>query len=931
MIALAIFAICALIADAERLVSPVRATSQDYYQSGKDVRAPENVINGSGMSSKPVTAASVASTDSTECAWLSDNTVETWIAFDLGTEKTVSGFRLWNYNEFFNGKSYAGRGVRTARIYVGDTMPPQGGAYFDAGAAWGRFVADAAFTKATVGDSYTGEDFRFPAPVCGRYFQIVVTSNHHAEESYLGNYAGLSEIAFYELDDKNGKSGVPPPAAMVSGRTTVVDNGLIVREVDASDGHVRSASYQLVRTRQHYLRAGSREFSLMVDGKLLTGQDEWVNPYVARQCASDGTLTTVLSFERPDGTLSVSLAYAAHPNTPLVSKTLEVRNTGKADVRVEFVNVEDFATTFWVTHSDIYRRYARFRAIGPYVGDWEDPLVAVHDAGRPRPFGMVVGNETASVLKRTGVFEDGRSLRVGTTTPDAPHPFRRWLKPGESWRSAAVFTVPYADAYGPEDAIFGTVADHVRTIASLDAPARGLRPMLVYSSWEPFTHRFDEKLVLSLAEAAAECGVTDFLADWATHANKTPSGLAFGFGDYAVDTNKFPRGLKPVFARIRELGMRPALYFCLGQISANAELMKTHPEWLVRSADGRIANLHTPGSRDATACFGTGWKDYLGGIIAGHAKEYGLSYIKLDLAIATSAYIYDPAWSGCFAKDHPGHRDRPESFDVIYSNCLAMFDRVHRAAPGAYIDCTFESAGKLQLVDYGILRHADGNWLSNIGEGMRGNNRHRLDTLPCRMRRIAWERALSVPTSALVIGNLWIDDPNRILAFKSLAGAMPVMLGDPRRVPKDARAELKRLVEAFCEAGERHGFMAYRQDLPGFGEPGEGRWDGFARINTTTRSGGIVGVFRQNAAESSRIVVVKGLEPDETYIVTRLADAAHVASATGVDLAQKGFRVAFDKVIDGELFEVVSRKLALPSSLSKLQSWGRTTGVYERK
>ena len=70
------------------------------------------------------------------------------------------------------------------------------------------------------------------------------------------------------------------------------------------------------------------------------------------------------------------------------------------------------------------------------------------------------------------------------------------------------------------------------------------------------------------------------------------------------------------------------------------------------------------------------------------------------------------------------------------------------------------------------------------------------------------------------------------------------------------------------------------------------------------RSGGIVGVFRQNAAESSRLVVVNGLDPKATYAVRRLVDSASVASATGAELAQKGFRVAFDKMIDGELFEI---------------------------
>lgn len=400
---------------ADFLVAPVNATAQSFYQSGDDERSPIHAIDGSGMSSVPVTAASAASTSTAGCVWLSENSPETWIAFDLGEEKTVTGLRLWNYNEFYGSKSYAARGIRTARIYVGDTMPPQGGAYFDAGAAWGRFVADAAFKMATASDSYTGEDFQFAAPVRGRYFQIVVTSSHRTRESHVGNHVGISEIAFY-VDSEGGRGGSP---SRPNGRVTVVDNGAIVREVDVSGGHVRSASYELSRARQNYLRGGSREFSLMVDGKLLTGQSDWKNPRILRQTASNGALNAVLSFESPDGSLSLSLAYTARPKTPLVSKTLEVKNTGMADVRVEAVNVEDFSTTFWVTHSHIYRRYARFHAIGPYVGDWEDALVAVHDAGRVRPFGIVVGNETACGAEAAGegILRGGRASRVHGVSP----------------------------------------------------------------------------------------------------------------------------------------------------------------------------------------------------------------------------------------------------------------------------------------------------------------------------------------------------------------------------------------------------------------------------------------------------------------------------------------------------------------------------------
>ena len=92
---------------ADFLVAPVNATAQSFYQSGDDERSPIHAIDGSGMSSVPVTAASAASTSTAGCVWLSENSPETWIAFDLGEEKTVTGLRLWNYNEFYGGQSYA--------------------------------------------------------------------------------------------------------------------------------------------------------------------------------------------------------------------------------------------------------------------------------------------------------------------------------------------------------------------------------------------------------------------------------------------------------------------------------------------------------------------------------------------------------------------------------------------------------------------------------------------------------------------------------------------------------------------------------------------------------------------------------------------------------------------------------------------------------
>ncbi len=84
-------------------------------------------------------------------------------------------------------------------------------------------------------------------------------------------------------------------------------------------------------------------------------------------------------------------------------------------------------------------------------------------------------------------------------------------------------------------------------------------------------------------------------------------------------------------------------------------------------------------------------------------------------------------------------------------------------------------------------------------------------------------------------------------------------------------------------------------------------WDGFQRINTETKNGGIVGVFRQGAIESKRLITVKYLDAKKIYNVKTM-DGKIVIAQTGRDLALNGFEVILNKEYDGELFEVSMEK-----------------------
>jgi alpha-galactosidase len=226
---------------------------------------------------------------------------------------------------------------------------------------------------------------------------------------------------------------------------------------------------------------------------------------------------------------------------------------------------------------------------------------------------------------------------------------------------------------------------------------------------------------------------------------------------------------------------------------------------------------------------------------------------------------------------------------------LKLFDDLHAAAPDLFIDCTFETAGKLQLMDYAIAQHADGNWLSNIEEPF--------PTGALRARHLAWWRSPALPASSLVIGNLQMNEETFEFSLKSLIGSLPIVLGDPRKIAPEKRQMIKKWSVWMQEMQKKHDYMSYRKDLPGFGEPAEGMWDGWMRINTKSKTG-IIGVFRQGAPESQRSVILRDIDPDKQYIIRLAPEGKEIMKASGKKLMENGFVVTIPGKNDGNIYEV---------------------------
>lgn len=683
------------------------------------------------------------------------------------------------------------------------------------------------------------------------------------------------------------------PFAKWTDKELILDNGIVQRTIQlpATAGKFITTSYHPINADFKYFTKTNPDFQFEINGIIYSGNGNWLLKSIAKHTDTkqgEGAAVTLLS---EDQKIELTIRFLLYPNLPVIRKDLVIKNLGEQTLMLESVDVEKFETTpYWAsTFSWICHDYGRRRSIGPYDGNMQDALITVHNSDWQQ--GIVIGNEASGVIKHTSVFWQEPTICAGLTHKDARFPFRKYIEKGQSFTTPQVFTMVYSNHKDPDEILNTAVPDFVRKHMGIRLSELEHKPTFVYNTWVPFSKNINEKLIMELAKAAAAAGMKEFVID---------DGWQDNYGDWNIDKTKFPDGLKPVFDYIKSLGMKPGLWVSVGSASPESKVYKEHPEWFVIGKDGNFANLHIADnvSQIRSASFNTGWKDYIKKILLKFSLDYGLEYLKLDFAVVTSPYRFNNEESGDYATNH-GFTDHNESFYVSYERVWQLFDELHAAKPNLFIDCTFETMGGLQLIDYAMLKHAEGNWLSNFN----GPDAK----VDLRIRNMAWWRSPAIPATALVIGNPEMQDSAWDMHIKSLAGALPIMLGDPRKLSASDLKKYRAYADWLQLMENRYGIMSFRQDLAGYGEPMEGMWDGFQRINTETKSGGIVGVFKQGGADTERKVVLSYLDPFKIYTVKEAASGKIVIQkATGKQLAQTGFKITINEEYGGQLFEVAA-------------------------
>jgi alpha-galactosidase len=220
------------------------------------------------------------------------------------------------------------------------------------------------------------------------------------------------------------------------------------------------------------------------------------------------------------------------------------------------------------------------------------------------------------------------------------------------------------------------------------------RPV-IYNSWEATEMNVTEAGQEALAEKAAALGVDRFVMDdgWFGQRRTDHAGL----GDWYVNKEKFPHGLKPLIDKVHALGMDFGLWVEPEMVNPDSDLYRKHPDWVL-NFPGRprteqrnqlVLNLARPDVRA-----------YVFSFLDELLTENDIAFLKWD---------YNRNWS------EPGWDQLPaaeqKKVHVEFTrNLYSILAELKTKHPKVELESCSGGGGR---VDLGILKYADEVWPSD--------------------------------------------------------------------------------------------------------------------------------------------------------------------------------------------------------------------------
>jgi alpha-galactosidase len=322
------------------------------------------------------------------------------------------------------------------------------------------------------------------------------------------------------------------------------------------------------------------------------GNRDLVLHYLSHQIDANSLTISLKDISRD---VTVDLHYIVDPATGVLGRSSTITNRTKSALTIEQAS----SATWNLPHGSEYTlhyltgRWAgedhlQTQKINPgttvlesrrgSTGQQNNPWFAIERGAQPNPdedtgdvwFGALAWSGSWRITVERNIIED-----VRVTGGYNPFDFAYPLAPGQKLDTPVFYAGFSSHGIGEASRILHRF-ELTKVLPRQPAPRP--RP-IIYNSWEATEFKVDEPGQTTLAEKAASIGVERFVMDdgWFGARNTDHAGL----GDWYVNKQKFPNGLKPLIDKVHALHMDFGLWVEPEMVNPDSDLYRAHPDWVL--------------------------------------------------------------------------------------------------------------------------------------------------------------------------------------------------------------------------------------------------------------------------------------------------------------------------------------------------------------
>ncbi|MFZ4402084.1 MAG: glycoside hydrolase family 36 protein [Bacteroidales bacterium] len=638
--------------------------------------------------------------------------------------------------------------------------------------------------------------------------------------------------------------------------------------------------------KKEYSSNKSKEFTIDINGKTYDGKSFNFEDAKISSIPGGKQLNVKLKGKKDIEGFEIELIYWIYDDSPAIRKQLKLKSNNNKEVVLTNLNIESLVLVpadIYMTNA--YTNYGTNITRTPYIGGYNDPAVLLYNEIYQE--GIILVNEAPGILKRTDCYSKDYEIGIGMNRGNENYPFRKYLIAGEVFESPKT-TILFSKRDKWQDCFELDLADFVRTNMGIKLFMRDSYPLFYYCTWKPFQTNINDKLIREIADNLQKTGTDVLIID---------DGWQDNWGDYNSHPSRFPNGIEETCHYIKSKGIKPGMWFSIATINRSSKIYQQHPEWALKDSNGNSQNVYTLDTFRVTMSMSSPWYDYIKKTIVRYIKTCELGYVKLDFAVASSAYITNPEISGDYGTQDGiyGYKNQASSYWSLYNSSMRLFRDLKAEFPDLIVDCTFEVWGKYHIIDYALIQNADVDWLTNYEfDAPRG---------PISIRQIEAERSKVIPAQTMMVGNQLIDSPMKNFTYQSLASGVQLLNGDPRKLTEKEKVWYKTWSDWYKLMDKKYQYtrFTYRSDI--FDQPSMINWDGCYRFNPE-KQGGVLFFYRNGSLNTSIRFPIRMLNREATYHIYEPCGGKDYGVFKGSELLEKGIEISIKEMYEAKVLGI---------------------------